>query len=596
MPGKLNNALLKFLSWKTTHLTHHQFLMVLSAVIGFMAGLVAVVIKNLTHFIQLLLEGEFVVRYHSAFYFIFPILGLALTVMIVLFGLRKKIGNGIPTTLYAISRRKGLMRNFQSYASLITAPLTVGFGGSVGLEAPTVASGAAISSNLSRIFKMNQASRTLLIGCAAAGAMSSLFKAPIAAIIFAIEIFSLDLTLVSMIPLLLASVSAILTSYFFFGDDIILHYTLTDEFEISEVPFYILMGCLASLCSIYFTRIYFRLAKIFEKFGSPFIRLLVGGAGLGVLVYFIPPLYGEGYDVINSLLEGNYLGALGTNFFDEFLGNIWVVIALLMGLVVFKVVATSFTLGAGGIGGIFAPVLFMGSAMGHCFALIINQMGFLKTPLSLSNFTLVGMAGLMAGIMHAPLTAIFLIAELTRGYELFVPLMITAAISFMITSQFQPHSVYTLDLASRGELITHNKDQTVLTLMNINQVIERNFVTLNIDMNLGDVIREGVVKSSRNIFPVTDENNNFKGIILLDDLRPIMFEQKLYDKVKVSEIMQAAPEIIDLEKDRMKEVMRKFNETDAWNLPVIKDEQYLGFVSKSKLLTAYRKKLIEVTV
>lgn len=596
MPGKLNNALLKFLSWKTKHLTHHQFLMALSAVIGFMAGLVAVAIKNLTHFIQLLLEGELVVRYHSAFYFIFPILGLALTVLIIQYGLRKKIGNGIPTTLYAISQRKGLMRNFQSYASLITAPLTVGFGGSVGLEAPTVASGAAISSNLSRIFKMNQASRTLLIGCAAAGAMSSLFKAPIAAIIFAIEIFSLDLTLVSMIPLLLASVSAILTSYFFFGDDIILHYTLTDEFDISEVPFYILMGGLASVCSIYFTRIYFKLAKLFEKVGSQLSRLLIGGIGLGILVYFIPPLYGEGYDVINSLLEGDYLTALGTNLFDEYLANIWVVIALLIGLVVFKVIATSFTLGAGGIGGIFAPVLFMGSAMGHCFALIINQLGFLKSPLSVSNFTLVGMAGLMAGIMHAPLTAIFLIAELTRGYELFVPLMITAAISFMITSQFQPHSVYTLDLASRGELITHNKDQTVLTLMNINQVIERNFITLNIDMNLGDVIREGVVKSSRNIFPVTDENNNFKGIILLDDLRPIMFEQSLYKKIKVNEIMQAAPEIIDIQNDRMREVMRKFNETDAWNLPVVRENKYLGFVSKSKLLTAYRKKLIEVTV
>lgn len=596
MPGRLNNALLKFLSWKTKHLTHHQFLMALSAVIGFIAGLVAVVIKNLTHFIQLLLEAELVTKYHSAFYFIFPILGLALTVLIIKFGLRKKIGNGIPTTLYAISRRKGLMRNFQAYASLLTAPLTVGFGGSVGLEAPTVASGAAISSNLSRIFKMNQASRTLLIGCAAAGAMSSLFKAPIAAIIFAIEIFSLDLTLVSMIPLLLASVSAVLTSYFFFGDDIILHYSLTDQFDISEVPFYILLGALASLCSIYFTRIYFRLSRLFEKFGSTSSRLLIGGAGVGVLVYFIPPLYGEGYDVINSLLEGDYLEALGTNLFDEFLNNMWVVIALLIGLVVFKVIATSFTLGAGGIGGIFAPVLFMGSAMGHCFALIINQLGLLKSPLSVSNFTLVGMAGLMAGIMHAPLTAIFLIAELTRGYDLFVPLMITAAISFMITSQFQPHSVYTLDLASRGELITHNKDQTVLTLMHINQVIERNFVALNIDMTLGEVIREGVVKSSRNIFPVTDQNNNFKGIILLDDLRPIMFERKLYDTIKVSEIMQAAPEVIDAEKDRMQDIMKKFNETDAWNLPVVRKNKYVGFVSKSKLLTAYRKKLIEVTV
>lgn len=597
MPGiKKNPLLLRFLVWRTKHVSHQQFLMVLSAVIGFLAGLVAVVIKNLTAFIQMLLEGEFIVNYHDAFYFIFPLMGLALTLLIIRFGIRNKVGNGIPTTLYAISQRKGLMQRFQAYASLLTAPVTVGFGGSVGLEAPTVATGAAISSNLSRIFKMNQATRTLLIGCAAAGAMSSLFKAPIAAIIFAIEIFALDLTLVSMIPLLIASVSAILTSYFFFGNDIILHYTLTDEFDITEVPFYILLGVVASVCSIYFTRIYFRLTGKFENLGSPFFRLMVGGAGLGILVFFIPPLYGEGYDVINNLLEGNYLEALGSNLFNEYLENIWVVIALLAGLVIFKIIATAFTLGAGGVGGIFAPVLFMGSAMGHCFALIFNNLGILRTPLSVSNFTLVGMAGLMAGIMHAPLTAIFLIAELTRGYDLFVPLMITAAISYAITNQVQSHSVYTMDLASRGELITHNKDQTVLTLLNINQVIEKNFVPLNIKMTLGDVIKEGVVKSSRNIFPVIDDDNCFKGIILLDDLRPIMFQQNLYDEVKVSEIMQTAPEIIHLERDRMNQIMNKFQQTTAWNLPVVKDDKYIGFVSKSKLLTAYRQKLIDVTV
>jgi CIC family chloride channel protein len=589
IPGKL-------IVWTNEHLSNQQFLMILSAIIGFLAGLVAVSIKNLTHYIQLLLEDEFIVNYHNAFYFIFPVIGLALTLLIIKFGLKKEIGNGIPTTLYAISQRQGLMRKFQSYASLLTAPLTVGFGGSVGLEAPTVATGASLSSNLSRLFKMNQASRTLLIGCAAAGAMSSLFKAPIAAIIFAIEIFSLDLTLVSMIPLLLASVSAILTSYFFFGNDIILHSQLTDEFQISEVPFYILLGIIASICSIYFTKIYFWFNKMFSRIKSASTRLLIGGFGLGILIFFIPPLYGEGYDVINNLLQENYMYALQTNLFDEFLDNIWVVIILLAGLVIFKIVATSLTLGAGGIGGIFAPVLFMGSAMGHCFALIINNLGILKNPISVGNFTLVGMAGLMAGIMHAPLTAIFLIAELTSGYELFVPLMITAAISFMISSQFQPHSVYTMDLASRGELITHNKDQTVLTLLNIRQVIEKNFVPLKIDMKLRDVIHEGVIKSSRNIFPVLDENDKFMGIILLDDIRPIMFDQKMYDEVKVSEIMQRAPELIDIEKDPMREIMRKFQESNAWNLPVVQDGKYIGFISKSKLLTAYRQKLIEVTV
>ncbi|TDN95202.1 CIC family chloride channel protein [Salegentibacter sp. 24] len=570
--------------------------MILSAIIGFTAGLGAVVIKNLTHFIQRLLEGSLIINYHHAFYFIFPLIGLSLTLFIIKVIFKKKIGHGIPSTLYAISRRKGIMRSFQMYASIVTAPLTVGFGGSVGLEGPTVATGASLGSNISRFFKMNQSSRTLLIGCAAAGAMSSIFKAPIAAIIFAIEVFSLDLTLISMVPLLIASVSAILTSYFFFGSDIILPFKLEDNFTISEVPFYIILGVLAAGCSMYFTHIYFKIGDAFKKIDSLFYRLLIGGLGLGILIYFIPPLYGEGYNVINNLLAEDYLNALGTNLFNDYLDNIWVVIALLAGLVIFKIIATSLTFGAGGVGGIFAPVLFMGSAMGHCFALIVNHLGILKSPISVSSFTMVGMAGLMAGVLHAPLTAIFLIAELTGGYELFVPLMITAAISYMITNQFQPHSVYTMELAKRGDLLTHNKDQAVLTLLNIHQIIEKNFVTLNIDMNLGDVIHKGVIKSSRNLFPVIDENRNFLGIILLDDIRPIMFDQKMYEEVMVSELMQRAPKIIDLLIDSPKDIMSKFQETNAWNLPVVENGKYIGFISKSKLLTAYRQKLIEVTV
>ncbi len=596
MGTKATKLLIRFSDWSNRHLSHQQFLMILSAIIGFTAGLGAVIIKNLTHFIQRLLEGSLIINYHHAFYFIFPLIGLSLTLFVIKVILKKKIGHGIPSTLYAISRRKGIMRSFQMYASIITAPITVGFGGSVGLEGPTVATGASLGSNISRFFKMNQSSRTLLIGCAAAGAMSSIFKAPIAAIIFAIEVFSLDLTLISMVPLLIASVSAILTSYFFFGSDIILPFELEDNFTISEVPFYIILGVLAAGCSMYFTHIYFKIGDAFKKIDSLFYRLLIGGLGLGVLIYFIPPLYGEGYNVINNLLAEDYLDALGTNLFNDYLDNIWVVITLLAGLVIFKIIATSLTFGAGGVGGIFAPVLFMGSAMGHCFALIVNNLGILKNPISVSSFTMVGMAGLMAGVLHAPLTAIFLIAELTGGYELFVPLMITAAISYMITNQFQPHSVYTMELAKRGDLLTHNKDQAVLTLLNIQQIIEKNFVTLNIDMNLGDVIHEGVIKSSRNLYPVIDENRKFLGIILLDDIRLIMFDQKMYKEVKVSDIMQRAPEIIDLRKDRPKDIMSKFQETNAWNLPVVDDDKYVGFISKSKLLTAYRQKLIEVTV
>lgn len=596
MAGLTQSLLDRFLQWKTNHLTHHQFLMILSGVIGFAAGLGAVAIKNLTHFIQHLLEGKLIDNYHHAFYFIFPIIGLFITQLIIKYGFKRKLGHGIPSTLYAISKRKGIMRTFQMYASLITAPITVGFGGSVGLEGPTVATGASLGSNISRLFKMNQSSRTLLIGCAAAGAMSSIFKAPIAAIIFAIEVFSLDLTLISLLPLLIASVCAVITSYFFFGSEIILPFRVTNTFTLSEVPFYIILGILAALFSMYFYKVYFRIHNTFQKIKSPFNRLLIGGISLGFLIFLIPPLYGEGYHVINTLLAENYLEALGTNYFNELLDNIWVVIALLAGLAFFKIIASSLTFAAGGVGGIFAPVLFMGSAVGHCFALIVNNSGLFKEHISVSSFTMVGMAGLMAGVLHAPLTAIFLIAELTGGYQLFVPLMITAAISYMITNQFQPHSVYTLELAKRGELLTHNKDQTVLTLMNIQQVIEKNFIAIQIEMNLGNVIREGVTKSSRNIFPVVDKENNFKGIIFLDDLRPIMFDQEMYDEVIVSDIMQRPPEIIDVNKDSMKEIMEKFQTSNAWNLPVTHNDKYIGFISKSKLLTAYRQKLIEVTV
>lgn len=486
------------------------------------------------------------------------------------------------------------MKSYQMYASLLLAPITVGFGGSVGLEGPTVATGSAFSSNLSRLLHLNQSTRTLLIGCAAAGAMSSIFKAPIAAIIFAVEVFSLDLTLVSLIPLLLASVSAVITSYFFFGNDILLPFSIEDKFALGDIPFYILLGIVAGFVSIYFTVTYERFQKFFARFGSPIKRLIIGGLGIGVLVYCIPPLYGEGFDVINNLVQGNADTALNNNLFQLDTSNVWIMIALLGGLVLFKVIASSLTFGAGGVGGIFAPTLFMGSIMGFCTAKAINATGFLSKTISESNFTLVGMTGLMAGVLHAPLTAIFLIAEVTAGYDLILPLMITAAISFSITKSFAPHSVYAMELGRKGELITHDKDHAVLTLMNIENIIERNFVIINTDMTLGDIVHNAVVKSSRNIFPVVDKGTNeLEGIILLDDLRPVMFDQSLYNVITANDLMKNPPAVILLEQDRTTDVMKKFQDTGSWNLPVLSNGIYHGFVSKSKLLTAYRRKLID---
>lgn len=594
MPAQNRSLLTRFLIWRLKHISHRQFLYILSIVVGFLSGMCAVVIKNGTHIIQSLLEGTLIKDYQTAFYFIFPIIGFTIVYFLIKYFIKHTPTQGIPATLFAISKKKGFMKSYQMYASLLLAPITVGFGGSVGLEGPTVATGSAFSSNLSRLLHLNQSTRTLLIGCAAAGAMSSIFKAPIAAIIFAVEVFSLDLTLVSLIPLLLASVSAVITSYFFFGNDILLPFSIEDKFALGDIPFYILLGIVAGFVSIYFTVTYERFQKFFARFGSPIKRLIIGGLGIGVLVYCIPPLYGEGFDVINNLVQGNADTALNNNLFQLDTSNVWIMIALLGGLVLFKVIASSLTFGAGGVGGIFAPTLFMGSIMGFCTAKAINATGFLSKTISESNFTLVGMTGLMAGVLHAPLTAIFLIAEVTAGYDLILPLMITAAISFSITKSFAPHSVYAMELGRKGELITHDKDHAVLTLMNIENIIERNFVIINTDMTLGDIVHNAVVKSSRNIFPVVDKGTNeLEGIILLDDLRPVMFDQSLYNVITANDLMKNPPAVILLEQDRTTDVMKKFQDTGSWNLPVLSNGIYHGFVSKSKLLTAYRRKLID---
>ncbi|QTE24050.1 chloride channel protein [Polaribacter cellanae] len=589
-----NKILKKILKWKYKHISNQQFTNISSAVIGLLAGLGAVTLKNFTHFIQHLLEEDFIKEIHTAFYFIFPILGLFIVLLIVKYIIKKKVGHGIPSTLYAISKQKGMMPKHQMWASIFTAPLTVGFGGSVGLEGPTVATGAALGSNFARLFRLNQTTKTLLIGAAAAGAMSSIFKAPIAAIVFAVEIFSLELTLASMVPLLLASITAILTSYFFLGDDVLLHFDLKDKFLLIDVPFYILLGVFSATISVYFSKIYFLIADLFKKTKNVYKRLLVGGILLGILVYIVPPLFGEGYETINNILRGNVTPIINTNIFNFVADNILTVIVFLIGLILLKIVAASLTFGAGGIGGIFAPTLFTGSITGYVFATFINYTNLFTHKLLVVNYAMVGMAGLMAGVLLAPLTAIFLIAEITGGYELFVPLMIVASISFIITKRYIPHNIYAAQLAKRGELITHNKDKNVLMLMQIEDLIETNFKSILLEMNLGELLTNNVAKSSRNIYPVVDEENHFLGIVLLDDIRSMMFNRELYEKIKVADIMKSAPEVIFSE-DKLEVVMQKFKQSNAWNLPVVNNSKYVGFISKSKLLTAYRNKLIEVT-
>ena len=595
MSSKSEILFRKFLKWRYQNISNKQFIRIASAVIGLLAGLGAVLLKNLTHFIQELLEGEFIKDIHTAFYFIFPILGLLIVLLVKKYGIRKKVGHGIPSTLYAISKLKGILPRHQMWASVITAPITVGFGGSVGLEGPTVATGAALGSNFARLFHLNQTTRTLLIGAAAAGAMASIFKAPIAAIVFAVEIFSLELTLASMIPLLLASITAVLTSYFFLGDDVLLHFNLEDKFLLSDVTFYVFLGVASSIASIYFSKVYFNIGAFFKKIKNPYYKLLIGGSLLGVIVYFIPPLFGEGFTTINSILKGNVQTVISNNVFNFTTENVWIIISLLIGLILFKIIASSLTFGAGGVGGVFAPTLFTGSVTGYVFALIVNSSNLFSHHLSHTNFAMVGMAGLMAGVLHAPLTAIFLIAEITSGYELFIPLMIVSLISFIITKKYIPHNIYAHDLAERGELLTHDKDKNVLMQLDLDKLIETDFVLLYPEMTLGEVVKNAVVKSPRNHFPVINEERDFLGILTINDIRSIMFNVELYDTINVRSLMHDGSDIIYYEKDSAEDILNKFKSSGAWNLVVLKDGKYFGFISKSRLLTAYRRKLIVVT-
>ena len=593
MANRFQKLFTRFLKWRYKNISNKTFTHILAVAVGLLAGLASVTLKNLTYFIESSLE-EGIVFSSNQLYFILPIIGLALVFLYVKFVHKEKLEHAVSSILFALSKKKGVIDFKKIYTPLITAPLTVGFGGSVGLLGPAVSSGSAISSNLGKLLHVNSKTRSLLIACASAGAVASIFQSPIAAIIFAVEIFSIDFTMLSMLPLLLASISGVLTSYFFLGNEALFDFKLSDSFEVKDTLFYILLGVGTAFASIYFTKMYFGILKLFEPLKSPKYRLLVGGLAIGIMLYFIPPLYGEGFGFINNLLEGNHLTAIGTTPFDKYIDNIWVVIALLFGLTIFKAVAMTTTFAAGGSGGIFIPTMVMGSALGNLVAKVINNIG-LGFSVSESNFTLIGMAGLIAGVLHAPLTAIFLIAEITGGYELFVPLMITAAISYLIAKNALNHNIYTRELAEQGALLTHDKDENVLTVMQLDDVIEQNFKKINPNMFLGDMLHKAVAHSTRNLFPVVDENEALVGIVLLDDIREFMFDTALYRTTMVSTFMINPPEIIFYGKDHMRTVMKKFQDSGAWNLPVVKDGKYLGFVSKSKLLTAYRRELINFT-
>lgn len=582
---KLRKIHRKFLIWRRRHMTDRQFLLLLSIIVGFSSGLLAVVLKFFVHLIQDLLESKTTAGYENYLFLIYPAIGIILTILIIKYLIKRNVGHGIPSTLYAISRKNSRIPFKSTFSSIITSMITVGFGGSVGLEGPTVGASSAIGSNYARLGRVNYKTTTLLLGCGAASAMSGIFLAPIAAIVFALEVIMLDLTAGSLIPLLMASVTATLTSSFFSGNELLFNVQLTERFTFSDLPFYILLGFLTGLISVYFCKVYWSIESTFEKMGSKIKRLLIGSSVLGLLIFLFPPLYGEGFESINLLLSGDEYGLLEGSFFYNYKNHFGLVVFFLLAVVFLKAIATTVTLGAGGIGGVFAPSLFIGSVFGFVYAKVINV--FTIFNLSEKNFTLVGMGGVIAGILHAPLTALFLIAEITGGYDLVIPLMISAAIAFMTSKYFNQHSLYTMQLAQRGELITHDKDKAVLTLMTLQTEVEKDFSIVSPNDTLRTLVKV-VSKSKRNIFPVVNHEGGIEGVVLLDDIRQIMFEPDKYDDILIKEIMRNYPDSVS-SKDSMDKVMEKFNKSGAWNLPVIDKGKYMGFVSKSKLFNAYRK-------
>ncbi len=592
---KTRKLVYKFFRWRYKHISNEQFLNLISVIIGLLTGLAAVTIKNFTHLIQHVLEADFIHDLHKAFYFVFPILGIGLVILVIKYFIKKPVEDGVPLVLYAIMKLKSIIPSYHTYASLITAPLTVGFGGSVGLEGPSTLTGAAISSNLSRLLHLNLKQRNLLLGAAAAGTFASIFKAPIAGILFAVEIFGFDLTMTSLVPLILASVSGILTSYFFMGKNILLHYDLVHHYRLSDTPFFLILGITSATTSIYFVKVYYKIMGFFEKLENIWKRWALAGVFLGLTIFFIPTLYGEGYEILNHILINNFHFVVNTSYFTINHNDVYMIILFFVLLVTFKVVAMSLTFSAGGIGGVFAPTLFTGAISGYVFALIINTTGLFSNQLATENFALVGMAGTIAGVLQAPLTAVFLIAEITGGYDLIVPIMLVAALSYMISRKVLKYSIYTMQLAEIDALPTHDKDKFAGKLIEWRQVIEKDFIPIKPSMSLGYLVYNVVTRSHRNLFPVIDDKERFIGVITLDDIRQIMFNRDLYDNTYVRDLMHKAPDVIIYEKDHFHDIMRKFTETGAWNLPVIKDDLYLGFISKSKLLSVYRRKLLELT-
>ncbi len=567
------------------------FILILAAIIGVLAGISSFLLKTFVYKIDQFVTNFSIDAKMDYLYLIAPGIGIILTWLLFKYIIKDETKHGIPRILYVISRLDGKMKYHKAFSSMIGGALTAGFGGSVGLESPIISSGSSFGSSIGQILKLNYKTKTLLIGCGAAGAMASIFTTPIAAIIFALEVLMLDLTTTSIIPLLVASATGAITAKFLTAEALLFNFSTNSSFDTTDIPFYLIFGVLGGLLSLYFTYMHFVVARFFNKFEKKSTKVGIGVLFLGLLIFFIPALYGEGYDMIHHIINGEAESILTHSYFYDYKDQAFFLLSFIVLIIFFKIIATSITIEAGGIGGIFAPAAVTGGLLGFLFSRIINIFSP-TTHLNEDNFTLVGMSTLLAAVLHAPLTAIFLVVEMTNGYGLIVPLMLTAAIAYVTNRSFHPHSIFTKRLAEQGDLITHHKDQTVLTLLQVAHVIDTDLQTIKPNSTLGELTKK-ISKSKRNIFPIVDENKNYKGIIDMDDVREVMFQSELYNTPIEKYMMQAKEHVSTT--DTMEAVMFKFKSTGYYNLPVIDYGKYVGFVSRANIFTAYREVLNELS-
>ncbi len=577
------------MAWRLKHMSESTFVLFLSVLVGLLSGVAAVVLKTLVHSINRWLLGFHVPSLLGGNFLmlIYPAIGILLTILFVRYVVRGNIGHGLPSVLYSISRQQSRLPGKATYASLIASTLTVAFGGSVGLEAPIATTGSAIGSNIARIFRLQPQCVRILLGSGAAGAIAGIFQAPVAGVLFVVEVFLFDLTITSFMPLMLSALSAGSVAYFFMGKEVLFAFHVTTHYGLSQLPFFAILGVICALSSVLFLRTMDKVEGWFAARRSIVVRYVVGAVTLGFLIFLFPPLFGEGYSSLSQLLNGNIEGFFEHSLFHPWTDKEWMLLVVLFLLVLLKGVATATTIGSGGVGGTFGPALVLGGVSGYFVALLLNQFGFDQ---SVANFALVGMAGVMAGVMRAPLMATFLIVEITGGYELLMPLLIAVVITCLCVRPFEKHSIYGRKLAEQGDLITHDKDNAALLMLDLRKLVETNFAVLHHGGTLRDVV-VAVQNSSRNLFPVLKENGKLVGLVVLEDVRKIIFCTEQYDTCKVTDLMHPLSEgdVIRLD-DPPAEIVNKFITGNRYNVIVLDEENnYLGFLSRANMLSEYKK-------